>query len=332
MWVFWYSEIHSSRWWFTEVVGVVNNVAGATKIEVGWVKELKVTLILVVGKWKCVLIDKVGVSQKRFHVLGIFDHLAFFLMLGPQEIENFSMFRCFFFRVGMLSIHYAACCKGCIFVSEGCCSFHFYVDFCVNIFFVPRGKSSVSNSGCFVVFSFFKFFCYWDFFFILGVPHSRVRGSPMWGLKALKVKGEGLGCVAVDIWLHILVILFYPTLTGRRNALPKESPKRNIQKREDRKKIRNVNISSILSFIYWVKGLTDATSQDVGVVPKTPDSKMVLLVRLTPPERERWYRLLFSRGKSFFLFTYALSPIPLETSGSFIKFNSFLFNLFIYFF
>ena len=34
----------------------------------------------------------------------------------------------------------------------------------------------------------------------------------------------------LDIWLHILVILFYPTLTGRRNALPKESPKRNIQK------------------------------------------------------------------------------------------------------
>ena len=30
--------------------------------------------------------------------------------------------------------------------------------------------------------------------------------------------------------LHILIILFYPMLTGRRNGLPKESPKRNIQK------------------------------------------------------------------------------------------------------
>ena len=66
---FGYSKIHSSRWWFTEVVGVVNHVVAATKIEVGWVKDLKSYLILVVGKWKCVLIDKVGVSQKMFHVL-----------------------------------------------------------------------------------------------------------------------------------------------------------------------------------------------------------------------------------------------------------------------
>ena len=49
----------------------------------------------------------------------------------------------------------------------------------------------------------------------------------------------------------------------------------------------------------------------------------------------------FSRGKSFFLFTHASSPFPLETSGSFFKFNSFLFiylsiflkfNFFIYLF
>ena len=52
----------------------------------------------------------------------------------------------------------------------------------------------------------------------------------VWSLKASKVRGQGQSCVAVDIWLYILVILFYPTLTGWRNALPKESPKRNIQK------------------------------------------------------------------------------------------------------
>ncbi len=45
-----FSEIPSSRWWFTEVVGVVNHVAAANKIEVGCVKELKSYLILVVGK------------------------------------------------------------------------------------------------------------------------------------------------------------------------------------------------------------------------------------------------------------------------------------------
>ena len=40
----------------------------------------------------------------------------------------------------------------------------------------------------------------------------------VWKLWRSRAKG--------NIWLHILVILFYPTLTGRR----KESPKRNIQK------------------------------------------------------------------------------------------------------
>ena len=50
----------------------------------------------------------------------------------------------------------AECCKGCIVVSEACCSFHFYVDFWINIFFVPRGKSSVSSlaSLCCFFFSF----------------------------------------------------------------------------------------------------------------------------------------------------------------------------------
>ena len=42
------------------------------------------------------------------------------------------------------------------------------------------------------------------------------------------VRGEPV--LPLDIWLHILVILFYTTLTGRRNAMAKESPKRNIQK------------------------------------------------------------------------------------------------------
>ena len=67
---------------------------------------------------------------------------------------------------------------------------------------------------------------------------------------------------------------------------PKKVP-RELYKKKRQKQIRDENISSILSFIYWVKGLTDATSQDVDVVPKTPDSKMVLLVRRTLPEREK---------------------------------------------
>ena len=69
-----------------------------------------------------------------------------------------------------------------------------------------------------------------------------------------------------------------------------------------------------------------------SVVPKTPDSKMVLLVRRTLPEKRKIILSPFSRGKSFFLFTHASSPFLLETSGSFFKFNSFLFiYLFIFF-
>ena len=76
-------------------------------------------------------------------------------------------------------------------------------------------------------------------------------------------------------------------LTGQRNALPKESPKRNIQKEKIEKKIRGENISSILSFIYLVKGLTNATSCDVVWCPKHQTAKLVLSVRRTLPEKER---------------------------------------------
>ena len=66
--------------------------------------------------------------------------------------------------------------------------------------------------------------------------------------------GISLVKLALDVWLHILVILFYPTLTDRRNALPKESPKRIIQK-EKIGQIRDEDVSFILSFIYWVQQL-----------------------------------------------------------------------------
>ena len=50
----------------------------------------------------------------------------------------------------------------------------------------------------------------------------------VWVAEESGVRGKPV--LPLDIWLHILVILFYPTLTGRRTALSKESPKRNIQK------------------------------------------------------------------------------------------------------
>ena len=65
--------------------------------------------------------------------------------------------------------------------------------------------------------------------------------------------GITLVALALDIWLHILVILYFtPSLVSRCNALPKEIPKRNIQK-EKTGQIRDEDLSFILSFIYWVQ-------------------------------------------------------------------------------
>ena len=91
--------------------------------------------------------------------------------------------------------------------------------------------------------------------------------------------------------------------------------------------------------------LTDrerTTTKDVCVVPKTPDSKMVLLVRRTRHERERILCSL-CQNESLFSFTRASSPFPVmgiwEFSANLIVFFLFIYlflflnlNLFIYLF
>ena len=127
-----------------------------------------------------------------------------------------------------------------------------------------------------------------------------------------------------------MVILFHPTLTGRRNALPKESPKRNVQKEKIETDKRRKHFFHTFLYLFG-EGTNQRSVPRRSVVPKTPDSKMVLLVRRTLPERERWYRFLF-QGEILFSFTHASSPFPLEASGSFFKFNSFLFIYLFFFF
>ena len=73
---------------------------------------------------------------------------------------------------------------------------------------------------------------------------------------------RGKPVLLLDIWLHILVILFYPTLTGRRNALPKESPKRNIQKEKieiDRRRCFFYTFLYLLgsTTIPWMRGFPE---------------------------------------------------------------------------
>ena len=81
--------------------------------------------------------------------------------------------------------------------------------------------------------------------------------------------------------------IILPHIDWPAQCLAQRKSQKKYTKRKDRKKIRDENISSILSFIYWVKGLTDATSQDVAWCPKHQTAKLVLLVRWTLPERER---------------------------------------------
>ena len=71
-------------------------------------------------------------------------------------------------------------------------------------------------------------------------------------------------------------------------------------------------------------------SKDVSVVTKTLDSKMVLLVRRTLPERER---ILWSlcQKESLFSFMHAPSPFPVMDLWEFSA-NLILFFLFIYLF
>ena len=120
-------------------------------------------------------------------------------------------------------------------------------------------------------------------------------------------------------------------LTGRHNALPKESPKRNIQKEKIEKKIRGENISSILSFIYLGEGTNQRYVLWCSVVPKTPDSKIGVVGSTdTAWVRERILCSLYQEEILFSFFTYVSSPFLLETSGSFFKFNRFSFYLFFF--
>ena len=73
-----------------------------------------------------------------------------------------------------------------------------------------------------------------------------------------------------------------------------------------------------------MKGLTDATSWDVAWCPKHQTAKWCCWFDGHYLKKKEYFAPFIKR-KSFFLFTHASSPFPLETSGSFFKFNSFLF-------
>ena len=67
--------------------------------------------------------------------------------------------------------------------------------------------------------------------------------------------------------------IIWPHVDWPAQCLAQRKSQKKYTKSKDRKKIRDKNISSILSFIYWVKGLTNATSQDVAWCPKHQTAK-----------------------------------------------------------
>ena len=83
-------------------------------------------------------------------------------------------------------------------------------------------------------------------------------------------------------------------------------------KGKDKKQIRDENISFILSFIYLVDGLTNATSQNIAWCPKHPTVKSVLSVRRHyPKKRDR-----FTENLSIYLSSPAPNS-PLQNPSNF---------------
>ena len=99
-------------------------------------------------------------------------------------------------------------------------------------------------------------------------------------------------------------------MTGRHNALSKESPKRNIQKEKIETDKRRKHFFH--TFLYL---LGEWTNQRYvprrRVVPKIPDSKMMLLVRRTLPDKTR-----FTENLSIYLSPPAPNS-PLQNPSNF---------------
>ena len=100
--------------------------------------------------------------------------------------------------------------------------------------------------------------------------------------------------------------IILPTLTGQRNALSKESPKRNIQK--EKIEIDKRRKHFFYTFLYLLgEGTNQRYIPRRSVVPKTPDSKMVLLGSTDTARKRKIISSPFSRGMPFFFYAYVIS-------------------------
>ena len=114
-------------------------------------------------------------------------------------------------------------------------------------------------------------------------------------------------------------------------CLVQRKSQKKYTKRKDRKKDKRRK-HFFYSFLYLLgEGTNRRYVLGRSMVPKTPDSKIGVVGSTDTAWKSKVISSPFSRGKSFFLFTHASSPFPLETSGSFFKFNCFLF-IYLFFF
>ena len=147
---------------------------------------------------------------------------------------------------------------------------------------------------------------------------------------------EGQGLRARLCYRKYLIPYFgyiiLPHVDWLAQCLAQRKSQKKYTKRKDRKKDKRRKYF-FYTFLYL---LGEETNQRYvlwrSVVPKTPDKQNWYCRFDGHCLKEKSNIVSFFKRKILFSFTHASSPFPLETSGSFFKFNSFLFYLFIYFF
>ena len=120
-------------------------------------------------------------------------------------------------------------------------------------------------------------------------------------------EGQGLRarlCCRRYLTPYFWLYYFTPRWLAGAMPLPKESPKRNIQKEKIEIDKRRKHLFYTFLY-YWVKGLTNATSQVVGVVPQTPKHQQHSKNGVVGSTDTAWKREIiwspFSIGMPFFL-------------------------------
>ena len=175
---------------------------------------------------------------------------------------------------------------------------------------------------------------------MLSKEQSSTFFKSLWGLKGFSRRGHQCGvwrflgsqvlrarlcCRKISdsiFWLFC----FTPRWLGRCNALSKEGPQ-EIYKGKDRNRQETKNFSFILSFIYLVNGLTNATSKDIAWCPKHQIVKSVLSVRRHYPKRDR-----FTENLSIYLFTGSKFATPKSSNFGATASHWLLYILLFFFF